>query len=46
MKKILLIFLLFLTSSVFAIDGRVIDKETGEALPFVNIKVMGQNKGI
>tara|TARA_A100001037_G_scaffold306268_1_gene350316 strand:- start:3528 stop:5906 length:2379 start_codon:yes stop_codon:yes gene_type:complete len=45
MKKILLIFLLFLTSSVFAIDGKVVDKETGEALPFVNIKVMGQNKG-
>ena len=46
----LIVFLfIFVTSSLFAqtgkIAGRVIDKNTGEALPFVNILVVGTSQG-
>jgi len=52
MRKILLIIILFITSSTFLLagttgklTGKVIDANTKEPLPFVNIIILGTNLG-
>jgi len=52
MRKILLILILFITSSTLLLagttgklTGKVIDAKTKEALPFVNVVILGTNLG-
>ena len=48
-KLLLLVFSIFITKMIFAqstISGRVINKETGEAMPFVNIIYNQKKEGL